>query len=495
MIGQSQKSILRRSSSDALSPVATAMPVFDSAENFIDLIVGEIESAADWRWHVQPSAGVHQPWIRVIRPDVKLPRQGWKLHVTATVLDAPEILQHSLSVLLMSACCFKVAGSVALLDHLNQGVGGATQVGKFITVYPFDESAAVRLGEALDAATRDRGLHGPAVPSDRPIAPGSLVSYRFGAFGEDLMQTPIGELVPGLLAPDGQWVPDRRTVGFNPPEWAEDPFIAAGVVRHTSSQEHVRLLADRYLPLATLYSSPRGDVFLATDLVDGRVCVLKSAHPYAAIGRDGRDARDRLRYEADVLAQLAPLAPVPTPLSLVEDDGELYLALEYVGGETLETRVLALTTQGRLPEPAQVLAWGQQLADVLTTVHDAGFVYGDLKSINVLERPDGGLCLVDVEAAQQVGGAQAASCSGTRGYLSPERGVHGSPTVDDDVHGLGALLYFLATGAEPSLAARPEQLLSRPVELLNPSTAPPFVQIISRCLAPVSDADRFHTPA
>lgn len=469
---------------DAVEPVG----FFASAESFLELVSRGI-SQSEARWHMRPSEGLHRPWIYVTRRDMKPRFQGWKLHITATVHDAPEVLRRSIEVLTVSNCSFKIAGSLVLLDRLNAGGGGATQVGKFITAYPEDDVEAVRLAVALDAATL--GLSGPAVPSDQPISHGSLVSYRFGAFGEDLIQTPTGEMLPALLTPEGQFIPDRRMINFNPPEWAEDPFVGAGIVCPTPSEDRVRLIADQYLPLAKLYSSPRGDVLLATDFVRARLCVIKSAHPHAAIGPDGRDAHDRLRYEADVLARLAPLAPIPKPVELFHENDELYLVMDDMGGETLEARVLALTSKGRLPEPEQVLEWGQQLADMLLIVHSAGFVYGDLKSINVLEKADGGLSLVDLEAAHDVATERVTSITGTRGYLSPKRDGQEISTVDDDVYGFGALLYFLATGAEPSLAARPEQLLSRPIELLNPRIARPLSQIISRCLAPPRAAERF----
>ncbi len=52
----------------------------------------------------------------------------------------------------------------------------------------------------------------------------------------------------------------------------------------------------------------------------------------------------------------------------------------------------------------------------------------------------------------------------------------------DDVYALGALLYFLATGAEPSRAPTIENLLNRPLGLLNPAIDPAVATVISQCL-------------
>jgi lantibiotic modifying enzyme len=68
--------------------------------------------------------------------------------------------------------------------------------------------------------------------------------------------------------------------------------------------------------------------------------------------------------------------------------------------------------------------------------------------------------------------------------MSPQQDACEPGAVTDDVFGLGALLYFMATAAEPSLSPRPFNLLDRPVTLLNPSVTPEVAAIIARCLDP-----------
>src|SRR2546421_227703 len=134
---------------------------------------GGILTAAcgDGGWHVsQPPA---QPWICVSHSLTgPPPEQGWKLHVSATSLSAQDVLQSVLPPLLDERVTFKVAQSPDVLELLNRGSVGLSQVGKFITVYPSDDVQAVRLAVRLDQATR--GLRGPAVPSDRRLRPGSV---------------------------------------------------------------------------------------------------------------------------------------------------------------------------------------------------------------------------------------------------------------------------------------------------------------------------------
>jgi hypothetical protein len=65
--------------------------------------------------------------------------QGWKLHFSATVVWAEEVLRQALPVLRREDASFKVAASLRTLDALNQGRWQISQIGKFITVYPNDD--------------------------------------------------------------------------------------------------------------------------------------------------------------------------------------------------------------------------------------------------------------------------------------------------------------------------------------------------------------------
>lgn len=72
------------------------------------------------------------------------PDQGWKLHVSATSLSAIAVLEAALDVLLRDGARFKVLNSIRLLTAANNGLFGISEIGKFITVYPSDNSHAVR---------------------------------------------------------------------------------------------------------------------------------------------------------------------------------------------------------------------------------------------------------------------------------------------------------------------------------------------------------------
>ncbi len=456
-------------------------------------VVREIVSArADaGRWTIRHNAET-APWIKVEPAGASVPAQGWKLHVSANVPGATEVLRRALPVLLDAGATFKLAETHRFLAELNQGGAAFSQIGKFITVYPRNDAEAVALAVSLDRATLR--MHGPAVPSDRRLNPGSQVFYRYGAFASRYTQTPLGELLPAIVAPDGEIMPDRREA-FAPPAWARDPFQEAGVTSDPPAQAGAAIIGDRYVVLATLQSSARGSVHLAFDTVEPRACVLKHARQGSTVDRHGRDALDRLRREAQVLTTLADDARLPRFYGLHEYDGDLFLAMEDVAGQTLGGHVQATASEGGALGEDEVVRIGRVLADIVQHVHEAGFIYRDLKSSNVIMTDDGLPRLIDFELALEPTSDDVERFGyGTPGYMSPQQVHAEAPAVTDDVYALGALIYLLATGAEPSQASAMTSLLARPVELLNPEIGPGLIAVITRCLTP-EPANRFQTAA
>jgi serine/threonine protein kinase len=432
-------------------------------------------------WRVQVRADPSEQWIFVRNERSAMRPQGWKLHVSAGAASAEAALCRALPVLLAEDASFKVAASIRRLADLNAGRGGMSQIGKFITVYPNDDAQAVRLAAALDQATR--GLRGPAIPSDRPLAPGSLVYYRYGGFDSRSVQVPNGRVLPAIANPEDELIPDRRETDYYPPQWAVDPFVAAGVAL-PSLPEPGPLLADRYVVVELLHAWARGAVARAVDIDARRRCVLKRAGRDAQMRIDGRDARDGLRHEAEVLSQLAPNPRFPALFDLFEQDGDLILAMEDVQGETLDRHVSNLAARGCFLPTRQIVAWGRELATTLAVVHAQGLVFRDLKSSNVIVTLEGGLRLIDFGIAHELDSQAPPYGLGSYGYMSPQQSAGEPPAIADDIYGLGALLYYMATNAEPSRAPRLSALLDRPPAAINPAIGPALERVIARCLDP-----------
>lgn len=213
--------------------------------------------------------------------------------------------------------------------------------------------------------------------------------------------------------------------------------------------------------------------------------------PPAGLGRDGlAEAKEKFLEEARTLAQFNHPGIVRV-IDVFEENNTAYLAMEYLGGETLARRILR---QGRLPvDEAEEVA--RKVAAALGVVHAAGLLHRDVKPENIFLTSDGRVVLIDFGSARAF--VQGATARYTRvvtpGYAAPEQYASqarvGPPT---DIYGLGATLYHALTGNPPPPAT--DRLLGEALPPL-PEWVPPNLRLaVERALA-VDAAERPQTVA
>src|SRR5258705_1987491 len=132
--------------------------------------------------------------------------QGWKLHVSATILSACSVLRLIAPYLKRRDIWFKAPKSLVELHKLNSGIYyGFSQVGKFVTVYPQSAEAAADVASKLHALTAK--FAAPMVPYDNALRNRSWVYYRYGSFSFGLKTTFRKRRVLASSRPDGQLPP------------------------------------------------------------------------------------------------------------------------------------------------------------------------------------------------------------------------------------------------------------------------------------------------
>jgi len=129
-----------------------------------------------------------------------------------------------------------------------------------------------------------------------------------------------------------------------------------------------------------------------------------------------------------------------------------YSVMEFIEGEGLEEKV-KLRSKG-LAE-AEVLKLAEQLFAVLRYIHSQDVVHRDLKPDNVLIRKDGKISLIDFGIAKKFHtgfGTRYLARAVSNFYSSPEqyRAGKGYTDFQSDIYSAGAILYFIATGVEPT---------------------------------------------
>jgi predicted Ser/Thr protein kinase len=190
-----------------------------------------------------------------------------------------------------------------------------------------------------------------------------------------------------------------------------------------------------------------GTVYLAEDIDGERQVALKLLTPELA-----RDERFRRRFlrETELAASLDHPNVVRT-LASGDEDGILYLAMEYVEGADLRE---LLRHEGRL-EPDRALSLLRQVAGALDAAHDTGLVHRDVKPGNILVSEADGehAYMCDFGLARHISSVSSLTTDrgfvGTIDYVPPEQIEGGQIDGRADVYSLGCVLYECLAGARP----------------------------------------------
>jgi len=246
-----------------------------------------------------------------------------------------------------------------------------------------------------------------------------------------------------------------------------------------------------------------GVVYLATDTRLERQVAIKALP--ADLAADP-DRLARFHREAKALASLNH-PNVGGIHGLEQAQGQQYLVLEYIEGETLADRLAA----GPIPL-AESLTLAKQIAEALEAAHEKGIIHRDLKPGNVMVTSEGVVKVLDFGLARTAEGSPSSTDAamgasptvtslarhsptipgvimGTAGYMSPEQ-ARGKP-VDkrSDIFSFACVLYEMLTGIMPfrgeTVADAIGATLHKECDLARlPDATPPTVRLLlTQCLA------------
>jgi serine/threonine-protein kinase len=197
--------------------------------------------------------------------------------------------------------------------------------------------------------------------------------------------------------------------------------------------------------LRTLGRGAMGEVFLGKDAAIGREVAIKTILPGLATAAD---LKQRFEREAKAAGTLAH-PNIVTVFEYGDDQGTLFLAMEYVEGEDLHE----LLTRREL-SPPEILEVVAQVCEGLHHAHKHGVIHRDVKPSNVMvKREDGQLVakVMDfgVAKATTTEMTQTGQVVGTLAYMAPEYLRSGKAGPQSDLFSVGVMLFEALSGQKP----------------------------------------------
>lgn len=211
--------------------------------------------------------------------------------------------------------------------------------------------------------------------------------------------------------------------------------------------------------------------------------------------QDTKTLLKSLQMEANIL-KMVDHPVLPRIVDIINYKGTVFVVMDYIEGRTL-SEVLKL--EGAQPQD-KVIEWAKDLCSALDYLHSMNppIIYRDMKPSNIMLKPDGKVKLIDFGTAKEFDVESLADTTalGTRGYAAPEqfgdargRGIH-KTDARTDIYSLGATLYHILTGKNPS---EPPYVI-KPIRDWNPMLSGGLEKIINKCTMP-NPADRYQSCA
>jgi len=242
-------------------------------------------------------------------------------------------------------------------------------------------------------------------------------------------------------------------------------------------------LGSRYRIVARLGEGGMGEVYRADDLELGQSVALKFLPERVATDLSWLR---RFRNEVRTARQIAH-PNVCRIYDIGQEDGHIFLSMEYIDGEDLAG---VLRRLGR-PSPEKAIELARQICLGLAAAHESKVLHHDLKPANIMIDGRGRVRITDFGLAgflDELEGVEARA--GTPSYMAPEQLAHGRVSVRSDVYALGLILHELFTGkcvfdthdVEELKRRHSSGAITRPSSSTTEGLDPVVERVIMRCL-------------
>jgi serine/threonine-protein kinase len=229
-----------------------------------------------------------------------------------------------------------------------------------------------------------------------------------------------------------------------------------------------------YNLLERLEPAGPGELFRARDTRAGRTVAIRLLPP--EFTPDQASRADLLRKARSLIGLSHP--NVTTLFEAGEHDGRVFLAFEYLRGQSLRAEM-----GGRPMNVRRAVELAVQMTDAVADAHAAGFIHGGLSPDSVIITAKGSAKIPAFELAARAGFEQVGDSADIklRDYDSPEEARGGDSDERSDIYSVGSVLFEMLTTRRPLHRGAAAPSAS------NPHVPPELDEVVLRAVAPNPD--------
>jgi serine/threonine protein kinase len=435
MQGKHEQLIDRR---DMETNVVTAGPTLTYSKDYAEMLKGMgLEYTA-----------VDEHYLRVGEPKKV---QGWILHLSVIKTQVQRLMEVVLPMLVKEKVSFKIVKDYKAAKYSLDGLLGYHQLGKIITIYHEDDQTLITFSRMLIEITEE--FKGPAIPTDANL--GGIVYTRYGGMSPVLLVDNKGCIGRYIYDKKGELETDSYVIPFIMPSSASWPFDE---ITALPDEKIKRILYNNYLVTTLLKQDVKGDVYKALRVKRfyPEWCIIKEGKRHMWSDENGRDIRDRLRWQYNLQKDLYGHVSVPEPFEFFEEKDGSYIAMQYIKGNSLSETTQNIHDgkswqQLTKNQKLTILDYLLQIIDQCEKLHHQGYVHRDLAPSNFIINKNNTLVMIDMELTYSLKGRtpNPPFRLGTPGFMSPEQITTTTPTEKEDLYALGGTAIELLTSIHP----------------------------------------------
>lgn len=364
--------------------------------------------------HNAKSVRENNTFIYVNNENNDLPEWGWKIHVSATLLEYKNVFDSVIPFLIKQNISFKFIKSEILFRENISKQADSGISGKYITVYPVSTSDFVWLLSQLDNLTQQ--TNGIYVYSDAQYNNNSNLYYRFG----QMQLRENSSLIYWNKDHTKSWIDGDRPY-FELPSWISIPTMI-----ETTSPSATSYLNEHYKITSLISRNNGGNRYKGIKLSDGKEVLLKESKPFILEIPTSDITVSSLRKNEYEIAKL--LSTTASGESAVDSFSEWindYYVYEFVSGISLDEFVAkpnsglfmndALDIHQNTSTLNHLIQIMKNIFDVVQMAHAKNIILNDIHPSNFIVKSDDSVKFIDYELSFKTSDLSHIS-AGTPGY-------------------------------------------------------------------------------